>query len=89
MSQYIMMHQASICAVFVMQGEGTPFYRTLEAFVQITCTSKLPNFQVNPAIKKFESKLSKYLIKLLQKKLQVLDQVHFKKKYNDWISQHL
>ena len=24
-----------------------------------------------------------------QKKLQVLDQVHFKKIYNDWISQHL
>ena len=23
------------------------------------------------------------------KKLQVLDQVHFKKIYNDWISQHL
>ena len=23
-----------------------------------------------------------------QKKLQVLDQVHFKKIYNDWISQH-
>ena len=68
-----------------MQGEGTPFYRTLEAFVQIPCTSKLPNFQVNPVIKKFESKLSKYLIKLLQKKLQRLDQVHFKKNYNDWI----
>ena len=80
-----MMHQASKCAVFVMQGEGTPFYRTLEAFVP--CTSKLPDFQVNPAIKKYESKLSKYLIKLLQKKLQVLDQVHFKKIYKDWISQ--
>ena len=23
------------------------------------------------------------------KKLQVLDQVHFKKNYNDWINQHL
>ena len=25
----------------------------------------------------------------MSKKLQVLDQVHFKKIYNDWISQHL
>ena len=39
----------------------------------------MPNFQVNPVIKKFESKLSKYLIKMLQKKLQRLDQMDFKK----------
>ena len=47
------MHQASKCVVFVMQGEGTPFYRTLEAFVP--CTSKLPKFHVNP-----ENKTHKY-----------------------------
>ena len=41
----------------------------------------LRKFALDPVVVIFFQKMSK--------KLQVLDQVHFKKIYNDWISQHL
>ena len=74
--------KSSILGQFLYCNECvvTPYDRTMSSY---PCSSRLPNFNVNPALNIVQSKLSKCWIKYKLSKCWI--KCISKKNYNDWI----